>query len=311
MTTHSSPKQVDRTKNITIDCSLHSASGGMIRNAVLASSLSGTPVILKNIFSKREPSGANESILQLISIFAHATKAVVSGLGVGSSTISFQPTIPFHPKKSIALQYKSPHNASLSLFTILIACMYQQRQILIRSNGVTHGKNGPSIDVLNTAFLPFIRSQVDKCVLSINTYSFYPSYDGDILCQIKGKRSLDSTIPRFDPRPHPDLSAVRAVITTNLQGPFAKRTWAYEQILTLAFKGVASLSLNTHTVPLSSDGCGITLSALYGKDNGFDTDLPWLHSKDLCGFSDDTTSFDSRLYALIKDFKKELHTNTV
>ncbi|MGM5480676.1 MAG: hypothetical protein ACQESC_04425, partial [Nanobdellota archaeon] len=33
--------------------------------------------------------------------------------------------------------------------------------------------------------------------------------------------------------------------------------------------------------------------------------------KDLCGFSDDTTSFDSRLYALIKDFKKELHTNTV
>ena len=291
------------------------ANENVLRNALLMSSLSGRSVALTNIRSFCQPSGLNKPLIAFIELIASFTNADVKGCGLGSTTLVFSPQEPLHIKKSISLDLQGPYGIGMNLVPLVICALYQQKKITISAIGSTHGNDFFSVDVLREHVLKPLHPYAFLLTVTSDKIACQPDGDGQTHVVLEGKHALDNRIPSFSLQLQPTLISIRACLIASKE-LFVQNTLEHVEDL-------LHLSLSDYSVPVVIDkqyvqttesSIALCVSGLFGSADGYDNDTPWIKTINSYYDSQALTQkddFDTKLYADIAHFKKELTSTRV
>lgn len=291
--------------SVELDFSTMSCTGGCVRNAILASALSETPVVLKNICVDRKVPGLSQPMIGYIELLAGFCSAQVSGLGVGSQTLTFSPKKSLSLPKKISLELGGPHSVVLYGLPVAIMALYQSSLITITVEGMTHGTHAPPADVFNEQIVKYLHPFTFVLQTAVRKSAFYPDADGSLSIKLHGKHFLDDHVPAFSPEQKQDLAAIKINILANSELASDTRMERYESLLELSFKKYdVPILIDVNYTRTSSTGIAISAHALFGDDDGFDNDLAWVHSVDR--FCDKQDVVDENVEKSIASMVKEL-----
>ncbi|MGM5481268.1 MAG: RNA 3'-terminal phosphate cyclase [Nanobdellota archaeon] len=297
-----------------LDCNSGAGTGGSVRLAIIASALTKKPVTLKNICCERgAKSGLSMPLLAFIETMSSATEAEVKGAGVGSETLTFTPKTEFPSKRKLELNLDGPHSIALSLLPLAMAALYAPKKMTLHATGMTHGKNAPTIDVLRESFLRPLMPYAHECRLETKKMAFYPDHDGEVMLAIDGKHELDTACLQFKLEKQSQLAAIRARIVASKELAAKDVVERAEQLLRLAFRDKeVPIVVDTQYVSSTEHACAVSIHGLFGDEEGYDNDKPWIQSAD--AYLDDDAiknNFDTIVYGLIREFEEKLYSPSV
>ncbi|MFW5865837.1 MAG: RNA 3'-terminal phosphate cyclase [Nanoarchaeota archaeon] len=291
--------------SVEVDFFKQECTGGCVRNAILASALSETPVVLKNICFEKENPGLSQPMVEYVKLIAGFCSAEVSGLGVGSQTLSFSPKKQVSLPKTISLELGGSHSVVLYGLPVMIMALYQSSLITIKVMGRTHGNHAPPADVFNEQIVKYLHPFTFVLQTAVRKSAFYSDADGLLLMKIHGKHFLDDHVPAFSPEQKQNLAAIKINILANSELASDTRMERYESLLELSFKKYdVPVLIDVNYTRTSSKGIAISVHALFGDDDGFDNDLAWVHSVDR--FCDKQDILDENVEKSIASMVKEL-----
>jgi len=165
----------------TIDASLCGETA--IKTALLLSSILGIPVEIKNINSKKSPSGLNDQLLKLIKILKYITNASVEGFYKNSTSLIFEPKT----LKSGAYRINLEGEESISdlLQVILPLSIFVPKRFLIAVKGGTDIEDFPTVDWIENVFLPYLEPLASRISLRIIRRGFSPKGGGFVSLQVE------------------------------------------------------------------------------------------------------------------------------
>lgn len=280
-----------------------------MRTALLASALSGKAISINNICTdQKNKSGLSEPLIAFTEAMVSCTDAEIKGLGKGSDTITFSPQKSFTPPRKFKIDLGGPHSIALALIPFAIAGIHSPKRITIEATGMTHGLDAPSVDVLKEYLLRPLMPYADECMLSINKVAFYPDHDGNVTLSVRGKHELDKNSPRFSFKPSSDLVAIRGKLVASKDLAEQNILDRIEQLLRLAYREKqVPLVIDTNYVSSSENACAISLNALFGDQDGYDNDKPWIRQLDRHYRKKDLVDgFDNRVYEFIREFEASM-----
>lgn len=289
---------------VVIDMANIHASGGTVRLALLACAITQRPVVLKNICADRSEPGLSSPMISYIELMKTLTGASVSGVRVGSQTMTFAPSHAVTFPKRVTLDL-GPHSIALHSFPFFILALYQSRPIRFEITGTTHNAGSPSTDVLREHLLKYLHPYTRMLTSSLQVGALYPDSQGRFTVMIRGGNDLDEKIPAFSPEPLQQLSAIRikALASMDLAADTGLNT----------IESLLDLSFNEYDVPPIVDvsytdatdtSLAVSVFALFGNEDGYDNDIPWIHSTDRFFSRDDV--LDERLAEKIPSMALEL-----
>ncbi len=154
-----------------------------VKTALLLSSILGVSVEIKNINSKKSPSGLNGTLLKLIKALKYITTASVEGFYEGSTNVVFEPKT----LKSGAYRINLKEDESISelLQVILPISIFVPKRFLIAIKGGTDIEGFPTIDWIENVFLPSLESLFKSISLRVFRRGFAPKGGGVISLQVE------------------------------------------------------------------------------------------------------------------------------
>jgi len=242
---------------IEVDGSHGEGGGQILRTSVSLSAVTGEPVKIINIRSRRKNPGLAPSHMTAIEAVAKMSDADVDGMYPGSTELVFM------PRGVLGGQFEfdvgTAGSISLVLQTCLIPAVLSKSPVGITVKGGTDVRWSPPIDFMRLVHLPLLSRFGPSCELEVRTRGFYPEGGGEVGIEISPVAGL-SGIDLSSAGKTLDIEGVSYV--QNLPGDIAAR------MKDAATKGL----LDFRTVRIEPDvrrgistGAGIILAARRGN----------------------------------------------
>ncbi len=168
---------------VVIDGSMGEGGGQILRSALALSLVTGKPCRIEKIRAGRKKPGLLRQHLTALQAAAEVGQARVTGAGIGSGQITFEPS------GIAAGEYKfavgTAGSTTLVLQTILPALMVADSVSSLILQGGTHNPMAPPFDFLQKAFLPVLLRMGLICETRLDCYGFYPAGGGKSFVKIQ------------------------------------------------------------------------------------------------------------------------------
>ena len=161
---------------IEIDGFMGEGGGQIVRTALALSILEREPVRLSHIRAGRDPSGLRPQHQTAVEAAAAISDATVSGVTVGSTTLTFDPR-EVQPG-TYHFDVGTAGSAVLVLQTVLVPLLTAQRSSRVTVVGGTHVPSAPSFEFFARSFLPVIERMGPVCRAEMERPGFYPRGGG-------------------------------------------------------------------------------------------------------------------------------------
>ncbi|MCM8541763.1 MAG: RNA 3'-terminal phosphate cyclase [Lentisphaeraceae bacterium] len=175
---------------IKIDGRRGEGGGQVLRTSLALSIITGKPVKISNIRSRRQKPGLLRQHLTAVRAAAEICSAKVEGAEINSTSLQFV------PGKLGAGDYcfkiGTAGSTTLVLQTILPPLMLAEGESTVAIEGGTHNMMAPPFDFLEKSFAPVLKRQGVDLQLKLEKWGFYPAGGGRISTTIKAAQKLKS-----------------------------------------------------------------------------------------------------------------------
>jgi RNA 3'-terminal phosphate cyclase (ATP) len=167
---------------VKIDGGILEGGGQILRIATALSGITGVPVEIYNIRSKRPTPGLKLQHLTGIKALAELTNASVDGLEIGSTKIIFAPT----KRKGgfFTVDVKTAGSVTLLLQVLMPVAIFAPESVHFKLIGGTTVKWSPPIPSLQHILLPILKKMGIQAQIKIIKHGFYPKGGGIIDVEI-------------------------------------------------------------------------------------------------------------------------------
>ena len=170
------------TEFMEIDGSFGEGGGQILRSSLTLSLVTGRPLRIVNIRSKRKNPGLLRQHLAAVGAARQVGRAETSGEELGSTRLEFIPTGLFGGEYSF--QIGSAGSATLVLQTILPALALAPTPSMVRGAGGTDNPLAPPFDHLAQTFLPLLNRMGPNVSLELDRHGFFPAGGGELTARI-------------------------------------------------------------------------------------------------------------------------------
>ncbi|MDK2892684.1 RNA 3'-terminal phosphate cyclase [Methanohalophilus sp.] len=158
---------------ITIDGSHGEGGGQIVRTAVALSAVTGTPLKIENIRSRRKVPGLKAQHIAAIKAIAELCDADLKGAVIGSPKLEFIPGSIV--SKDIQIDIPTAGSIGLVLQGLMIPLTKLQRRIDITINGGgTYGKWSPPLVYIKNILCPMLAEMGYEISIRIERNGYYP-----------------------------------------------------------------------------------------------------------------------------------------
>ncbi len=268
---------------IILDGSAGEGGGQIVRTALALSSLTGQPFRVKNIRAGRPDAGLKAQHVHCVKALQQLCNSKADGAEIGSSELLYVPgTIA---AKNITIDIGTAGSITLLLQAVLLPCMFAQKTHTLTLIGGTDTEWSMPIDYFTHVLVPQLRR---TCGIEVKVLKrgYYPKGGGNVQITIKPeiKRNEFETFEAFQAAlkhkafnlsEQGELVSIKG--TSHASKDLAKAEVAERQA------GAAKQALARFKAPIdisieysdtSSTGSGITLWAIFSKNDDIDAENP-------------------------------------
>lgn len=259
-------------KFIEIDGSYGEGGGQIIRTALALSALTGKPFKANNIRKGRKKPGLKAQHIYCIRALEKLCNAKSSCVHIGSEKIEFVPGKLVGGKVNIDIG--TAGSVSLLLQSIMLPSMFAEKKTKITIAGGTAGKWAMPYEFFNELFIPHMRRFADIDSKLIKR-GYYPKGGGVVELSIKPKFSLEENIPKIECIEQGKLVQIKGI-------SHASKSLEPVEVADRQAKS-AKFRLSELECPVDiraeysetlSGGSGITIYAIFSKNNDIDVNSP-------------------------------------
>lgn len=169
---------------IRIDGSFGEGGGQILRTSLALSLVTGEPLRVDNVRSKRKRPGLMRQHLAAVRAAAQVGGAVLEGDHLGSTSLTFRPG----PVRAGSYRFSvgSAGSATLVLQTVLPALVRADGPSTIALEGGTHNPAAPPFDFVERTFLPALRLLGGEAQVTLEREGFYPAGAGRFTARVQG-----------------------------------------------------------------------------------------------------------------------------
>jgi len=210
---------------ITIDGSVAEGGGQILRYALGAGALVGTPITVNHIRANRSPAGLRPAHLTVTEIF-RAWAGKVTDATVGSTALSFYPEAL--PAKSLEFDIKTAGSVTLVLQSLLLPMLFASGRVAIKITGGTDVPGSIPTDTFANVILPWYAKYAQNIEFRCHRRGYFPKGDGlvELIIHPKYARyecsSIDKLLailrivyPPLEIKPRPHLRAIQGNIVVS------------------------------------------------------------------------------------------------
>ncbi|MEC4811946.1 MAG: RNA 3'-terminal phosphate cyclase [Scytonema sp. PMC 1069.18] len=250
---------------IDIDGSYGEGGGQILRTSLSLSAITGHPIRISNIRTRRPKSGLAAQHLTAVRAAATICHAKLQGDALGSTTLEFIPGSAVQAGNytfdvSEAREGGSAGSVNLVLQTVLLPLVLATGDSQISLRGGTHVSHSPSMTYIQQVYLPILHQMGVKVEVELNRWGWYPQGGGEAEVMVSGGHQLNGIylVERGD------LQQVRGVaVVTQLPSHIAQRMASRaENVLREEELKVAVQPMHAKGV---APGAGLFLTADYEK----------------------------------------------
>jgi RNA 3'-terminal phosphate cyclase (GTP) len=259
---------------LTIDGSYNEGGGQILRTAVSISALTGKSFDMHSIRKGRKVPGLKAQHKFGVLALKELCNAKFTDVQVGSENISFYPGIIKHGNYEIDIG--TAGSITLLMQSVLLPSLFADGKVSWKISGGTDVAWSPQFDYFANIFIPYIKRFADIDI-KLEKRGYFPQGGGSVLIKIN---------PKFSIKEFSSFDEFRKIISENIQAYTLDRRAELVKIngvshasKSLQDRNVAERLAETaksyllhHKVPIEirteysdthSDGCGITLWALF------------------------------------------------
>jgi RNA 3'-terminal phosphate cyclase (GTP) len=253
-----------------IDGSHNEGGGQIVRTAIAFATLLDKPVEVNNIRANRPQKGLKNQHLHCIKALQQLCHAKIGGAELGSEKIRFLPENKRSSK--IKIDIGSAGSITLMLQSLLIPCLFSEKSTKIEITGGTDVKWSPQIDYFREIILPHFYKYAQKIELSTERRGYYPKGNGKVILKIKPKYTLkiineSNQINLIEQGTLVQIKGISHASTDLQKAEVAERQAKAAKLALIDLK--VPLKIEHHYAETDSIGSGITLWAMFAKDEGF------------------------------------------
>jgi len=205
-------------KTLHIDGSRGEGGGQVLRTSLALSMITGTPVRIDNIRSRRAKPGLMRQHFTAVQAAARLCNGEVEGAAVGSKEIVFKPSAVTPGDHHFAIG--TAGSTTLILQTVLPALIQASGPSRLILEGGTHNPMAPPFEFLDRAFLPLLRRMGASVDVTLERAGFYPAGGGRLSVTVTPAAKLQG----FDLLERGEIRNRRGtVLLANLAGHIADR----------------------------------------------------------------------------------------
>ena len=167
---------------ISIDGAQGEGGGQVVRSSLALSLVTGKPFVITDIRAGRSKPGLMRQHLTAVKAAMEVGQANVSGAALGSTELTFEPTILRAGDYHFAVG--TAGSATLVLQTVLPALLCAKEPSTLRLEGGTHNPWAPPFDFLVKAFLPLVNRMGPTVEAELVRPGFYPAGGGEFVVHI-------------------------------------------------------------------------------------------------------------------------------
>ncbi len=168
---------------IEIDGSYGEGGGAIFRNALALSSVTLEPVKIFNIRAKRPTPGLKPQHLTVAKALARITDADVSGLEIGSTSVTFIPRM--RRAGNYFFDIGTAGSVTLFLQALVPVAVFSKSPVTLKVKGGTDVKWSPTIDYYKNVFLATLKKMGVNANIEVSRRGHYPKGGG--ICIFESK----------------------------------------------------------------------------------------------------------------------------
>jgi len=168
---------------IEIDGSVLEGGGQILRMSVALSAVTRKAIRIYNIRAKRSPPGLRAQHMNAVRALAQLSDAGVTGLGIGSKEIEFDPGSP--RGGSFKIDVGTAGSTSLILQALMPFMSFSPSKTFVEITGGTNNPMAPAIDYLQEVLLPVVSKMGYKGSIELLRRSFYPRGQGIVRAAVE------------------------------------------------------------------------------------------------------------------------------
>ncbi len=256
-------------EKIIIDGNYGSGGGQIVRTALAFSTLLQKPFEITNIRKGRPEPGLKKQHIYCIRALQQLCDAKADGIHLGSEKLTYYPGEISSSK--IKVDIETAGSITLLLQSVLPPCLLSDKATKIEITGGTDVKWSPQIDYLREIILPQLYPYAEKIELKTEKRGYYPKGNGKVILKIKPRYNFNNIkeAPKINITEQGNLIHIKG--TSHASIDLQKSEVAERQLRS------AKITLNQLEVPINIDtqyletdstGSGITLIAVFSKEEG-------------------------------------------
>lgn len=272
---------------INLDGSYLEGGGQIVRTALGLSTLMSKAVTVDNIRKGRSEPGLKAQHLTAIRALEQLCNARAEGAAIGATQITY---VPGKLKaRTLSLDIGTAGSITLLMQSLLLPLVFSGQKFRLKITGGTDVAWSPSWDYFCEVIVPHFRKYADiTCKLEQRGY--YPKGGGKADIKIDSRTRIDGEDAKkctpLNITEQGTLIHIKGVAhgSTSLQEAQVAERMARAVKMTLGQHVLCPINITTEYANTPSDGCGITLWAIFSKDkNEIDVKNPIRLGADVLG----------------------------
>ena len=169
---------------ITIDGSLFSGSGSIVRQSVAFSALTGQAVHIVNARAKREKAGLRRQHVRVVEAMCELVNGKARGAFEGSQEVSFYPG-SHEGKQTYCWDIESAGSTTMLALAVLPVLAFQSIATIVEIRGGLFQDFAPSVFHMQHVVLPLLHHMGLEATLYMNRPGYVPRGKGSISLKVK------------------------------------------------------------------------------------------------------------------------------